>query len=83
LLHGPRRRAPWPGGGPTLQVLHFLFELLIAILQLLDRAGEIAQLGFKMIDPRQQIGFRHLGMRSRGPHCERQGEQRSGTDHRF
>jgi len=50
-----------------LKPLHFLLELLIAILQLLDRAGEIADLGFEVIDTRHQVGVGGLCVGGAGP----------------
>ena len=43
-----------------MKPLHLLLKLLIAILQLLHRAGEIAQLGLKMVDAGQKVGVGRL-----------------------
>ena len=50
-----------------LQTLHLLLKLLIAVLQLLDIAGEVADRGLKVIDAHHQICRRVLGPDRCGP----------------
>jgi hypothetical protein len=45
-----RRRAGW-SAAPALHPLHLRFELLVAVLQLLDRTGELTDLRFETNDP--------------------------------
>jgi hypothetical protein len=67
-----------------LQAPHLLLELLVAILQLLHRAGQLADRCFEPIEAGQELGGRILG--ASGASAERAREskrkQRSGTDHR-
>jgi hypothetical protein len=75
-LCGRRRR----GGGPgsrAAQALHFLLKLLVAILQFLDRAGELAHLRLQAVDARDEVGARHLRVRGAGPQRARHDEQGS------
>jgi hypothetical protein len=60
-----------------LQTLHLLFKLLIAILQLLDIAGEVADRALKAVQPRHDIGIRVL--RAGGTDRKRKGK-RSGSE---
>ncbi len=49
-----------------LQPRKLLFELLVAVLKLLVRAGELAHLILEPVDPHHEFGFRHLRARRRG-----------------
>jgi hypothetical protein len=49
-----------PPGAPTVAKL--IFELLVAILQLLDRSGELADLRFEALDAQHLLGGRTLGL---------------------
>jgi hypothetical protein len=69
---GRTRRAGGPRRAPRLfatgrlfllQPLHLLLKLLIAILQLLDAAGEVANGRFQPAQSGDQIGLGHLCMR--------------------
>jgi hypothetical protein len=61
-----------------------LFDLLIAVLQLLHITGEIADRRLEAIDPRQEVGGRVLGAGGVGAKStgERGHKQAGGTDHR-
>jgi hypothetical protein len=71
-LRARLRRAP-----SAAQALNFLLELLITVLQLLDRAGEFAHLRLQAIDARNEVRLRVLRLRGTGPQRAHQGEQRS------
>jgi hypothetical protein len=58
-----------------VQALQFLLELLIAILQFLDRAGEFAHLRLQAVDARDEVGLGHLRVSSAGPQRARHHEQ--------
>ena len=60
------------------QALQLLFELLIAILQFLDRPGELAHLRLQAVDARDEIGFGHLRVSSTGPQRARHYKYRNG-----
>jgi hypothetical protein len=49
-----RRRTRW-GSATALHSANLRFELLVAILQLLDRAGELANLVLEPVDPQRQL----------------------------
>ena len=51
--------------------MHLLLEQLVAVLQFLDCAGEIAQRR-EAVDARQQVGFRHLRVGGAGPQRARE-----------
>ena len=77
-----RRRARRSGGGCwrsalqlLLQTLNLLRELLIAILELLDLTGQVAEHAFKAIEPRHKVGSI---LRARGV----RGERTNGRDHK-
>jgi hypothetical protein len=55
-----RRGRPGTGLACVLQRADLLLELLIAVLQLLHGAGELAQRRFEAIDTGQKIGLGHL-----------------------
>ena len=65
------RRCGRPGAGLAcvLQRPKLLLELLIAVLQLLHRAGELAQRRFEAVDAGQKVGLGHL--RAGGPAPQR------------
>ena len=63
VLRARRRRT----GTAGTKALHFLLELLIAILQFLDRAGELADARLQAVDARDEVGVRHLGVSGTGP----------------
>ena len=42
-----------------------MLELAVAVLQLLDHAGELAHLAFQSVQPHHQLGFGHLRARRR------------------
>ncbi len=50
-------------------------ELLVAVLELLDRAGELAHLFFQLVEPHQEVGRGDLRMG--GERAERAEEKRS------
>ena len=60
-----------------LQPPDLLLELLIAILQLLDRAGQLADLRLQAVKARDEVGFGQLRVSATGPQHARQGEQES------
>jgi hypothetical protein len=62
-----------------LQPRELLFELLVAVLQLLVRAGELAHLVLEPVDPHHEFGFRHLRARRRSAR-KRGREQRGHQD---
>jgi hypothetical protein len=59
------------------QALHFLLELLIAKLQFLDRAGELAHLRLQAVDARHEVGAGHLRVCGSGPQRARHDKQGS------
>jgi hypothetical protein len=68
------------GGSPRsrgAQALYFLLELLITILQFLDRAGELAHLRLQTVDAGDEVSAGHLRVRGAGPQRARQYEQES------
>lgn len=88
-----RRPRRWPrgwarrfGAGFTafLQAPHLLLELLVAILQLLHRAGELADRRFQPIEACEELRGRILSASGAGAERARKSKckQRSGTDHR-
>src|SRR5580693_605825 len=72
------RRRGWPGAGlaGVLYRTELLLELLIAVLQLLHRAGELAQRRFEAVDAGQKVGLGHLRVRG----AARQRTQECGHD---
>ena len=59
---GLRRR--WRAAGPrrgAASAAKLIFELLVAVLQLLDRAGHLADLRFEALDAQHLLGGRPLG----------------------
>src|SRR5262245_6446617 len=48
------------GRAPLLQAADLCLELLVAELELLDRAGELPDLALEALEPHHQIGARHL-----------------------
>jgi hypothetical protein len=54
-----RRRAA------RLRAGQLLLELAVAVLELLDHAGELAHLAFQPVEPRHEFGFGHLRARGR------------------
>src|SRR5262245_12459751 len=48
------------GRAPLLQAADLGLELLVAELELLDRAGELPDLALEALEPHHQIGARHL-----------------------
>jgi hypothetical protein len=67
----------------TLQLSNLLFELLVAVLQLLHRAGELSDGGLEAINASQKVGIRGLRAGGSGPKRTRQrdNERRDGTHH--
>ncbi len=63
LLRRTLRLRPLRGIGHPAAGPHLLFELLITELQLLDLAGELADLIFQRLKPHDEIGGRHLRRR--------------------
>ena len=90
LAAGPASRAGAAGSCSLaarclcLQTLNLLLELLVAVLQLLDIAGELADRRFQATDTRHKVGIGHLS--AGGPGAKRAGEKRHGhaneADHR-
>ena len=81
-MPGRTSRHAGPRGSPhlfaagrlfLLQPLHLLLKLLIAILQLLDAAGELANGRFQPAQAGDQIGLGHLCMRIGGQHAGNDG----------
>ena len=72
-----RRRCGNSAWSRGAQALHFLLELLITILQFLDRAGELAHLRLQTVDTRDEVGAGHLRVRGAGPQRARHHEQGS------
>ena len=63
-LQSGRPRAVGSRLGVVLRAAKLLLELLVAELELLDRAGELAHLRFEPIDPHHELGLGHLRARS-------------------
>ena len=65
-----------------LQTLNLLRELLIAVLQLLDLTGEVAEHTLKAIEPRYKVRsiLRASGVRRERTH-KRDHKKRSSADH--
>src|SRR5262245_34592645 len=61
-----RTRLCAAGHAPLLQAVDLRFELLVAELQLLDRAGELPDLALEALEPYHEIGGRHLRRLVRG-----------------
>jgi hypothetical protein len=72
-----RRIRTGRAGRRGAQALQFLLELLIAILQFLDRAGELAHLRLQPVDPGDEVGLGHLCVCGAGTQRANDGEQRS------
>ena len=53
------------GGAGLRRARELLLELLVAVLQLLDLAGELAHLVFQAVEPHHQFGLGHLRARGR------------------
>src|SRR5262249_33913295 len=75
-----RRHRRWPRTAVLLQAPQLVLELLVAILQLLDLAGELADLILQLIKPDDEIGGRHLGGSGSGEDAAERGK-RKGAEH--